>query len=284
MTSDLSSDALTPDLARPRPSSTWPATSSPPPSNRLRGSSIDDRAGRGLRPGPRRLRRRGQSHDARLRRQGRRRGRVGVRVHRRCRRRSRAKSVRPRGRVGRRPRTRWRRRATSSRTFRDPAFVASLATAAGPRHLDGDFELVQDTFRRFAEEKIKPIAEHIHRENADIPEEIIQGLAEMGGFGLSVPEEYGGFSHGRRVRVPRHGRRHRGAVTRFARRRRFADHPPGDPHPRAAGRGHRGTEAGVAAEAGVGRGHGRGRRHRARLRLRRRRRQGRPRRRPTAVG
>ncbi len=82
------------------------------------------------------------------------------------------------------------------RTFRDPAFVASLATAAGPRHLDGDFELVQDTFRRFADEKIRPIAEHIHRENADIPEDVIQGLAEMGGFGLSVPEEYGGFSMG----------------------------------------------------------------------------------------
>ncbi len=80
--------------------------------------------------------------------------------------------------------------------FRSPEFVASLADQTGPRHLDGDFELVQDTFRRFAEEKIRPVAEHIHRENADIPEEIIQGLAEMGGFGLSVPEEYGGFSTG----------------------------------------------------------------------------------------
>jgi (2S)-methylsuccinyl-CoA dehydrogenase len=81
-------------------------------------------------------------------------------------------------------------------TYRDAAFVASLANQSGPRHLDGDFELVQDTFRRFADEKIRPIAEHVHRENADIPEEIIQGLAEMGGFGLSVPEEYGGFSMG----------------------------------------------------------------------------------------
>ncbi len=80
--------------------------------------------------------------------------------------------------------------------FRDPAFVASLADTPGPRHLDPDFELVQDTFRRFADEKLKPIAEHIHRENADIPEDIISGLAEMGGFGLSVPEEYGGYSMG----------------------------------------------------------------------------------------
>ncbi len=79
---------------------------------------------------------------------------------------------------------------------RDPAFLASLAEQPGPRHLDDDFELVQDTFRRFAENEIRPVAEHIHRENADIPESIISGLAEMGGFGLSVPEEYGGFSGG----------------------------------------------------------------------------------------
>ncbi|MBL8776670.1 MAG: acyl-CoA/acyl-ACP dehydrogenase [Acidimicrobiales bacterium] len=81
-------------------------------------------------------------------------------------------------------------------TFRDPAFLASLADDEGPRHLDADFELVQDTFRRFAEDKIRPAAEHVHRTNADVPEDIISGLAEMGGFGLSVPEEYGGFAGG----------------------------------------------------------------------------------------
>jgi (2S)-methylsuccinyl-CoA dehydrogenase len=80
--------------------------------------------------------------------------------------------------------------------FRDPAFLADLAGDPGPRHLDPDFEMVQDTFRRFADEKLKPVAEHVHRHNADIPEEIIEGLAEMGAFGLSIPEEYGGFGQG----------------------------------------------------------------------------------------
>src|SRR5207302_987344 len=79
---------------------------------------------------------------------------------------------------------------------RDPAFLASLAGEQGPRHLDSDFEMVQDTFRRFAEDKIKPVAEHIHRTNSDIPEDVIRGLAELGTFGLSVPEEYGGFASG----------------------------------------------------------------------------------------
>jgi (2S)-methylsuccinyl-CoA dehydrogenase len=80
-------------------------------------------------------------------------------------------------------------------TYRDPAFLASIE-GPGPRHLDDDFEMVQDAFRRFAEDKIRPVAEHIHRHNEDIPEEIIAGLAEIGAFGLSVPEEYGGFAAG----------------------------------------------------------------------------------------
>lgn len=88
----------------------------------------------------------------------------------------------------------------STRAFvaehRDPKFLAGLAGQAGPNHLDADFEMVQDTFRRFAEDKIVPVAEHIHRTNGDITEEIISGLAEMGGFAMSVPEEYGGFATG----------------------------------------------------------------------------------------
>ena len=80
--------------------------------------------------------------------------------------------------------------------YRDPAFLAALAFEAGPRHLDDDYEMVQDTFRRFADDRIKPHAEEIHRHNLDIPDEVIFGLVDMGGFGLSVPEEYGGFSSG----------------------------------------------------------------------------------------
>jgi (2S)-methylsuccinyl-CoA dehydrogenase len=80
--------------------------------------------------------------------------------------------------------------------YRDPAFLAALATTAGDRHLDSDFEMVQDTFRRFADERIRPVADEVHRTNGDIPEPVITGLAEMGCFGLSVPEEYGGFASG----------------------------------------------------------------------------------------
>ena len=80
------------------------------------------------------------------------------------------------------------------RSFRDPEYLASLFGEQGPRHLESDFEMVQDTFRRFAEEQVRPVAEHIHRTNSDIPEDIISGLAGIGTFGLSVPEEYGGYA------------------------------------------------------------------------------------------
>jgi (2S)-methylsuccinyl-CoA dehydrogenase len=85
--------------------------------------------------------------------------------------------------------------------YRAPAFLESVADqlprhGSGPAHLPEEFDLVRDSFHRFAADKIRPVAEHIHRENADIPEEIIEGLAELGGFGLSVPEEYGGFAAG----------------------------------------------------------------------------------------
>jgi (2S)-methylsuccinyl-CoA dehydrogenase len=81
-------------------------------------------------------------------------------------------------------------------SYRSAEFVAALATTAGPRHLGSDFEMVQDAFRSFAENEIVPRAEHVHRHNADVPEDLIAGLAEMGVFGLSVPAEYGGFSEG----------------------------------------------------------------------------------------
>jgi (2S)-methylsuccinyl-CoA dehydrogenase len=84
---------------------------------------------------------------------------------------------------------------------RSPEFLEQLAAhlprhGTGPTHLSDDFELVRETFHRFADEKVRPVAEHVHRANADIPEDVISGLAEIGGFGLSVPEEYGGFASG----------------------------------------------------------------------------------------
>ena len=84
---------------------------------------------------------------------------------------------------------------------RAPRFVEDVAEevarhGGGSPWLDEEFELVRDTFHRFAAEKVRPVAEHVHRKNEDVPEDVISGLAEIGGFGLSVPEEFGGFAAG----------------------------------------------------------------------------------------
>ncbi len=56
--------------------------------------------------------------------------------------------------------------------------------------------MLRDIFARFSQEEITPVADRVHRQNLDVPEEIISGLAEMGAFGLSIPEEYGGSATG----------------------------------------------------------------------------------------
>ncbi len=53
-----------------------------------------------------------------------------------------------------------------------------------------DLKMMQDTFRKFAEDNID--SEKID-ENAKIPDEVVDALKELGFLGLSVPEEYDGF-------------------------------------------------------------------------------------------
>jgi butyryl-CoA dehydrogenase len=57
--------------------------------------------------------------------------------------------------------------------------------------LTENHEIVRDTARRFAQERIAPIAAEIDEE-ARFPAETMKELGEMGFLGCTVPEEYGG--------------------------------------------------------------------------------------------
>ncbi len=59
--------------------------------------------------------------------------------------------------------------------------------------LDDDHAMMRDSFRRFADDVVMPLAEKVHREDLIIPEQIIGALREMGCFGLSIPAAYGGI-------------------------------------------------------------------------------------------
>jgi (2S)-methylsuccinyl-CoA dehydrogenase len=63
----------------------------------------------------------------------------------------------------------------------------------GRSGLDEELEMIREQFRRFAVEKVEPFAHEWHLKDELIPMEIIEELAEMGVFGLTIPEEFGGF-------------------------------------------------------------------------------------------
>ncbi|MFL9503879.1 acyl-CoA dehydrogenase family protein [Rhodopseudomonas palustris] len=63
----------------------------------------------------------------------------------------------------------------------------------GATGLDEELEMIRDQFRRYADEKVIPVAHDWHLKDELIPMQVIGELAEMGVFGLTIPEEFGGF-------------------------------------------------------------------------------------------
>jgi len=69
--------------------------------------------------------------------------------------------------------------------------------AIGDPGLDDTFEAIRGEMRRFADAEVVPHAQGWHRANAYIPLEVIRGLSELGVFGLTIPEAYGGMGLGK---------------------------------------------------------------------------------------
>jgi alkylation response protein AidB-like acyl-CoA dehydrogenase len=57
--------------------------------------------------------------------------------------------------------------------------------------LEPEHELLRDTVRQFAAERVAPVAEELDREKR-FPYELVAELAELGLMGMTIPEEYGG--------------------------------------------------------------------------------------------
>lgn len=62
-----------------------------------------------------------------------------------------------------------------------------------PSCLDEEKELVRESFYRFANDIVAPLAEEIHRQDLDIPESILIPAAQLGCFGTCIPERFGGL-------------------------------------------------------------------------------------------
>ncbi|MBR9778862.1 MAG: acyl-CoA/acyl-ACP dehydrogenase [Rhodospirillales bacterium] len=62
---------------------------------------------------------------------------------------------------------------------------------------DETLDMVRDQFRRFVDEKVSPHAHGWHERDELIPIEIINEMSELGVFGLTIPEEFGGLGMGK---------------------------------------------------------------------------------------
>ena len=88
---------------------------------------------------------------------------------------------------------------TSLNDARVQAIGQHVIQQRGANHswIDSDIALMtRDSVRQFAEAEVAPIAEHIHRHDDLVPESIIEKMSELGFFGMSVPEEFGGGGMG----------------------------------------------------------------------------------------
>ncbi len=63
----------------------------------------------------------------------------------------------------------------------------------GPDLLSEYHTMMRDTFRRFSDDVVAPLAEEVHRQDLIIPDAILEPLKEMGMFGLSIPARFGGL-------------------------------------------------------------------------------------------
>ena len=63
--------------------------------------------------------------------------------------------------------------------------------------LDETLSMIRDQFRRFATDRILPHAHEWHLQNAYIPMPVVEEMAELGVFGLTIPEEFGGLGMGK---------------------------------------------------------------------------------------
>jgi (2S)-methylsuccinyl-CoA dehydrogenase len=62
---------------------------------------------------------------------------------------------------------------------------------------DETMSMIRDQFRRYADDKIVPHAHEWHLKNEYIPMDVVTEMAELGVFGLTIPEEFGGLGMGK---------------------------------------------------------------------------------------
>jgi (2S)-methylsuccinyl-CoA dehydrogenase len=73
----------------------------------------------------------------------------------------------------------------------------SQGATVGACGLDETLESIRDEMRKFADSEVIPRAQQWHRTNSYIPLDVIAHMSELGVFGLTIPEQYGGMGLGK---------------------------------------------------------------------------------------
>jgi (2S)-methylsuccinyl-CoA dehydrogenase len=75
--------------------------------------------------------------------------------------------------------------------------LAHPATTVGDCGLSDTLDAIREEMRKFAESEVAPHAHDWHLTNSYIPLDIIAHMGELGVFGLTIPEPYGGMGLGK---------------------------------------------------------------------------------------
>jgi (2S)-methylsuccinyl-CoA dehydrogenase len=74
---------------------------------------------------------------------------------------------------------------------------AHHGATVGDCGLEETLTTIRDEMRKFADSEVVPQAQAWHRTNSYIPLEVLAQMSELGVFGLTIPEEYGGLGLGK---------------------------------------------------------------------------------------
>ncbi|MGO8997545.1 MAG: acyl-CoA dehydrogenase family protein [Polyangiaceae bacterium] len=99
--------------------------------------------------------------------------------------------------IGQSALAKWADDHTSSERYLEIAAFAREKGGGALGLTDETLVASQREFRKFVDREVKPIAQEIHRKDILIPLDLVTKLSELGVFGLTIPEEYGGLGLGK---------------------------------------------------------------------------------------
>ncbi len=77
------------------------------------------------------------------------------------------------------------------------SFIDSHKATVEYTGLEDTFEQIREQFRAFGKEVVEPYAHEWHLKDELIPDSVVKQMGEMGVFGLTIPEEFGGLGLGK---------------------------------------------------------------------------------------